>query len=104
MYLSLFIGSVLLALEFAVGWQTRQQRAVVRRWADAHGLKLLKFRQSSTFQSFETLINTRGKQSLFHITVHDPLMHRNRCGLARLDSQRQGLLDKDAVAVEWERS
>lgn len=99
-YTHLFIGLVLLAIELAAYWEARRQRAVLREWANAHGFKLLKCRRPIS-QSLAMMINTRGKQSLTQVTVYDPLTQRTRSGRAQLGSYWWGLLNKDAVEVEW---
>ena len=102
-YTHLFIGLVVLVFELGAYWETRRQRAVLREWADAHGLKLLKCR-APIFQSLATLLNTSGKQSLTRVTVYDSRMRSKRSGQVRLGSYWQGLLNKDAVEVEWDRA
>jgi hypothetical protein len=37
-YTHLFIGLVLLAIEWAAYWEVRRQRALLREWADANGV------------------------------------------------------------------
>jgi len=67
-YTHLFIGLVLLAVELATSWEVRRQRAVLREWANANGLRPLKCRRSisqslammvggSTFPSGNASIN-----------------------------------------------
>lgn len=102
-YMHLFTGLVVLAFELAAYWETRRQRAVLREWADANGLKLLKCRRSIA-QSLATIVNTQGKQSLTHVTVYDPLTRRTRSGRARLGNYWRGLLHKDAVEVTWDHA
>lgn len=41
-YTHLFTELVVLAFEWAAYWETRRQRAVLREWANANGLELLK--------------------------------------------------------------
>ena len=93
----------MLAIELAAYWEVRRQRAVLREWAKAHGFKLLRCRRPIA-QSLAMLVNTGGKQSLTCVTVYDPLLHRNRSGQVRLGNYWQGLLDKSAVEVEWDRA
>jgi hypothetical protein len=50
------------------------------------------------------LINTSGKQSLTRVTVYDPRIRSKRSGQVRLGSYWQGLLNKDAIEVEWDRA
>jgi hypothetical protein len=102
-YTHLFIGLVVLVFELGAYWETRRQRAVLREWANAHGLTLLKCR-APIFQSLAMLINTSGKQSLARVTVYDPRIRSKRSGQVRLGSYWQGLLNKDAIEVEWDHA
>ncbi|HET7329826.1 hypothetical protein [Dyella sp.] len=102
-YTHLFLGLALLAIELAVYWEARRQRAVLREWAAANGLKLLKCK-TSIFQSLAMLVNTSGKQGLTQVTVYDPSMRSKRGAQVRLGNYWQGLLNKDAIEVEWDRA
>jgi hypothetical protein len=92
---------VLLLIPFYICWYYARLKTMLATWAAANQYKILETRRGF-FPPLRMLLTTSKEQTLMHVKVYDESTHRIRNGWLRLGSYWWGLLDADAIEVNWD--
>ena len=98
----LLVVIVLLAIITYCYWYYSRSKSLLQNWVSTNGFKLLHVKRGSPIAPLAMYFTTSRNQALFHVAVYDPSVHRIRSAWIRLGSRWLGLLDADAIDVEWE--
>lgn len=98
----LLVVIVLLAIITYCYWYYSRSKSLLQHWVSANGFKLLHVKRGSPIAPLAMYFTTTRNQVLFHVAVYDPSLHRIRSAWIRFGSRWLGLLDTDAIDVEWE--
>ncbi|GAB2585576.1 hypothetical protein ISP15_10730 [Dyella jejuensis] len=102
-YAHLLIVLMLLATGLSIYWQIRRVRTMLHAWADSNGYTLLEHgRFWAHTPSLGMLLTTSRNQTLVYVKVYDSSTHRIRSGWLRLGSYWLGVLDADAIEMQWD--
>lgn len=82
-------------------WNIVRTRAMVAAWAELNGCKMLEWRRSWV-PPLNLWVTSSRSQVIVSIRVYDETTHRIRSGWLRLGSFWWGLLDADAIEVQWQ--
>ncbi|MEO9079988.1 MAG: hypothetical protein ABI268_11850 [Rhodanobacter sp.] len=87
-----------------VGWlgyrHDVKARMLLQTWADANSYKILHAKRCM-FLRWHIAFGTSKYQVVYHVTVYDATLTRNRSAWVRLDVY-WGSMDGDGIKVQWE--
>ncbi|MEO9077818.1 MAG: hypothetical protein ABI268_00765 [Rhodanobacter sp.] len=93
-----------LAILTLVGWLSYRHdvkaRMLLQTWADANSYKILHAKRH-LFMPWLIPFGTSKYQVVYHVTVYDAALTRNRSAWVRLGAY-WGAMDGDGIKVEWE--
>lgn len=92
---------VLLLIPFYIYWYYARLKSMLAVWAASNQFKILETRRGF-FPPLRMLLTTSKEQTLMHVKVYDESTRRIRSGWLRLGSYWWGLLDADAIEVNWD--
>jgi hypothetical protein len=82
-------------------WYFARTKSMLATWAAANGFTVLESSRTP-FPPLRLLLTTSKQQTLMRIKIYDLSTHRIRSGWLRLGTYWWGLLNDDAIEVNWD--
>lgn len=79
----------------------RNARALLQEWAQAEGFRILHARLRF-LMPWRLYFTTTRYQVVYQVSLYDPSSHRVRAAWVRLGTRVWGVMDGDAVEVQWD--